>query len=44
MKDTMNRNVLPAEREALLEQIKEWNANRLDLFALTVPDEKVCTK
>ncbi|XP_064629486.1 afadin-like isoform X2 [Lineus longissimus] len=26
------------DREQLAKQIQEWNANRLDLFALTVPD------
>jgi hypothetical protein len=29
------------DREQLTKQIYEWNANRLDLFALTVPDPVV---
>ena len=29
------------ERERLIAQINEWNANRLDLFELSLPNE-VC--
>lgn len=27
------------DRMQLIEQIEEWNANRLDLFELSLPDE-----
>lgn len=33
------------EREALRSVIQQWNANRLDLFELSEPDEvRVCVK
>lgn len=35
---TSNENRV-AEREALRSVIQQWNANRLDLFELSEPDE-----
>lgn len=32
-----------AEREALRSVIQQWNANRLDLFELSEPDEASCS-
>lgn len=31
------------EREALRNMIQQWNANRLDLFALSEPNEVIIT-
>ena len=37
----MARQSNEAERLKLENQIKEWNANRLDLFEITLPDEVI---
>lgn len=35
----MDNIPLLKRREYLKDLIEEWNANRLDLFAITLPDE-----
>jgi len=35
----MNREQMKQEHRRLVAQISEWNANRLDLFELSLPNE-----
>ena len=39
MHDQAEAARLAQDYEALVSIIKQWNANRLDLFALTLPNE-----
>lgn len=36
-----SREQMAQEHQRLVAQIKEWNANRLDLFELSLPNEVI---